>query len=309
MEISELDRYRKTAFIPSGEVSYLDVPSGRASDATALDVPSGRASDATAENGPAALFVHGVGTNAYLWRNLIDLLGADRRCIALDLPLHGQSPAGPDHDFTLAGLASLLEEFCAELALTEVDLVAHDTGGAVAQIFAARHPERLRTFCLTNCDTHDNVPPEAFKPTVDLAAAGAISAGAPALLADIGQARSLLFGTGYEDIGRLGLDVVRSFLEPILGTPERARQFERFLLSLHASDLLDAEPDLARLTVPTLVAWGTADVFFDLSWAYWLGKTIPGVTEVAEIDGGMLFFPDERADALAPPLRRLWSVR
>ncbi len=296
MQLSELGKYRKTAFLHSGEISYLDVPPDRGNAAGA-------------GTGPAALFVHGVGTNAYLWRNLIGLLAGGRRCIALDLPLHGQSPAGPGHDFALGGLASVLEEFCAGLDLAEVDLVAHDTGGAVAQIFASRHPERLHTLCLTNCDTHDNVPPEAFKATVDLAAAGAISAGAPALLADIGQARSLVFGTGYEDIAHLDLDVTRSFLEPVLGTAADARQFERFLLSLQATDLLAAEPELARLTVPTLIAWGTADVFFELSWAYWLQRTIPGVTAVAEIDGGKLFFPDERAAELAPLLLRHWSAR
>jgi pimeloyl-ACP methyl ester carboxylesterase len=284
VEIAELDRNRKTVIAGSGEVSYIDVG-----------------------DGPAALFVHGIGTNAHLWRNVISLLADDRRLIALDLPLHGQSPASPDHDFSLGALASMLDEFCAGLGLQQVDLVASDTGGAVAQIFAARHPERLRSLCLTNCDTHDNVPPEAFKPTVELAASGAIAAGAPALLADIEQARSIVFGTGYEDIGHLGLDVARSFLEPVLGTPERARQFERLLLALAPGDLLEAEPKLAKLDVPTLVVWGTGDVFFDLSWAHWLRDTIPGVTEVVELDGARLFFPDERADVLAPLLRRHWN--
>jgi glutamyl-tRNA synthetase len=59
-------------------------------------------------------------------------------------------------------------------------------------------------------------------------------------------------------------------------------------------------PALARLTAPTLVVWANADPFFELSWAYWLQRTIPGVTEVAEIDGGLLFFPDERAAEMAP---------
>ena len=156
MDIGELDRHRKSVRTASGEVSYLDVGEG-----------------------PVAVFVHGVGTNAHFWRNLIGLLRQERRCVALDLPLHGRSPAGPASDFTLAALASVLEEFCAALAWDQLDLVGHDTGGAIAQIFAARHPERLRSFCLTNCDTHDNVPPEAFKPTVDLAAAGGDRRGRP----------------------------------------------------------------------------------------------------------------------------------
>jgi pimeloyl-ACP methyl ester carboxylesterase len=151
------------------------------------------------------------------------------------------------------------------------------------------------------------VPPEAFKPTIDLAASGALAAGAPALLADIETARELAFGSGYSDVTRLGLDVVRSFLEPVLGAPDRARQFERFLLSLRPDDLLAAEPELARLTVPTLIVWGTGDVFFELSWAYWLKDLIPGAAEVVEIDGARLFFPDERAAELAAALRAFWQ--
>ena len=70
------------------------------------------------------------------------------------------------------------------------------------------------------------------------------------------------------------------------------------------------EPALAQLDVPTLVVWGTADEFFELHWARWLRDTIPGVRQVVELPGAKLFFPDERADELAPLLTRHWaSVR
>ena len=75
-------------------------------------------------------------------------------------------------DLSLNGLAALLDELCERLGLAQVDVVANDTGGAVAQVFAARYPDRIRTLTLTNCDVHDNFPPEAFKPFVDLAAVG-----------------------------------------------------------------------------------------------------------------------------------------
>jgi pimeloyl-ACP methyl ester carboxylesterase len=258
-------------------------------------------------DGPVALFVHGVGTNALLWRNVMELL-PERRGIALDLPVHGHSPARPDQDLSLGGLASVLEEFCDALHLSQIDLVANDTGGAVAQIFAARHPERLRTFTLTNCDTHDNVPPEAFLPTVELARAGALAPTAPALLADLAVARRAVFGTGYEDPEQPPLDVVDAFLRPVLGTVETARQFETMLAALGPADLLAAEPALRQLHVPTLIVWGTGDSFFDLPWAYWLRDTIPGATEVVEIDGARLFFPDERAADLVPHLQQHWAA-
>ena len=70
----------------------------------------------------------------------------------------------------------MLDELCERLGLAQVDLVANDTGGAVAQVFAARYPERIRTLTLTNCDVHDNFPPEAFKPFVALAEIGRVRA-------------------------------------------------------------------------------------------------------------------------------------
>jgi pimeloyl-ACP methyl ester carboxylesterase len=285
MSLEDFDSYRARITTPGADISYVDVGEG-----------------------PVALFVHGVGTNAYLWRNLIEQLAPARRCVAFDLPLHGDSPARPDQDFTLGGLAALIEEFCDALDLSEVDLVAHDTGGALAQIFASRHPERLRTFVLTNCDTHDNVPPEAFKPTVDLAKAGVLAPSAPALLADLPTAREAIFATGYENSEHLSLDMVRAFLEPVLGSADSAKQFERMLSLLAPDDLLAAEPALMRLEVPTLVVWGTADVFFDVRWAYWLRDTIPGVREVVELPGARLFFPDERAAELAQHVVRHWNA-
>jgi pimeloyl-ACP methyl ester carboxylesterase len=73
MQLAELDAHRHTAATRSGEISYLDIGTG-----------------------PVALFVHGVGTNAYLWRNVIGALRAPRRCIAVDLPLDGARLFFPD---------------------------------------------------------------------------------------------------------------------------------------------------------------------------------------------------------------------
>ena len=58
--------------------------------------------------------------------------------------------------------------------------------------------------------------------------------------------------------------------------------------------------------MPTLIAWATHDVFFDLSWAYWLKNLIPGASGVIEIDG-RLFFPEERPGDLIDALRKHWD--
>jgi pimeloyl-ACP methyl ester carboxylesterase len=143
---NELEAHRRTAATELGEISYLDVGQG-----------------------PTALFVHGVFTNALFWRNVIPAVSSQRRCVAIDLPAHGQTRTTESWDLSLGGLAQALVALCDAIDTGPVDLVANDTGGAVAQIFAATNPQRLRSLTLTNCDTQGNIPPPDFAPIVDLA--------------------------------------------------------------------------------------------------------------------------------------------
>ncbi len=286
MDLQEFDSHRRTVDLAGGPVSYVDVG------------PSG---------GRTVLFVHGLGTNAYLWSGVIAELSREHRCVAPDWPLHGQTPMPADQDFTLGGLARFVEDFCAAMDLTGIDLVGNDTGGAVCQTFAVAHPERLATFTLTNCDTHDNLPPDGFEQVVEAAQKGLLAPNGPELLARPAIARRQSFGGAYEDAGLPDDVTVRAFLEPVLGTVERGREFERLLTSLSAKDLMALEPKLRELTVPTLIVWGTDDRFFELKWAYWLRDTIAGAREVVEVPGGRLFFPHERPHELVTALRAFWS--
>ena len=292
MQLTELEAHRHSITTRSGEISYIDVG------------PAG--------TGPVALFVHGIATNASLWRNVIGALSGQRpdhrRCIAPDLPLHGHSPVTTDQDLSVAALAEGLEDFCDALGLTSIHLVANDTGGAIAQIFAARHPERLATLTFTNCDTAGNLPPEEFKPTVELARAGNLAPTAVALFADLDAAAKVAFGAGYEHLDQVDPAVIRSYLEPCFATLERAREFERLLSAMDDADLVAVTPQLREITVPTLIVWGTGDAFFDVSWAYRLRDTIPGTTRVVTVDGARLFFPDERPMDLVPHLEQHWSA-
>ncbi|MGC4807749.1 alpha/beta fold hydrolase [Micromonospora sp. DT233] len=287
MNLQEFQRHKKTVDTASGPIGYADVGEG-----------------------PVAFFVHGLGTNGYLWRRVIGELRHERRCIAIDLPGHGSSPAGETQDLSLSALADTIEHFLDALELTGVDLVANDTGAAISQIFVSRHPERLTSLTLTNCEAHDNIPNEAFKGTVELARRGELAPIAQNMIVDIETARSgdRAIGLNYEFPDLLTDETLRTYLEPVCGTLAAARAFERLLSSLDSKDLLGAEPGLRALTAPTLIVWGTGDFHFEVSWAYWLRDLIPGASEVVEIEGGKLYFPDERADEFLPHLRRHWAA-
>jgi pimeloyl-ACP methyl ester carboxylesterase len=257
--------------------------------------------------GPAALFVHGVLVNADIWRNVIWDVADVRRCIAPDLPAHGASPVGDAADLTLNGHAAMLDELCGRLGLTQVDVVANDTGGAVAQVFAARYPQRVRTLTLTNCDVHDNFPPESFKPFVALAESGEFGPLVAAMAGDLDLARSEVgFAQGYAKPELLSDELLTSYLGAFV--PDQGKGLERFLTAPSADELMAVEPLLAALEVPAQVAWGTADIFFGPEWAERLQAMIPGVERVTLVPDAMLFWPDERAADLVPLLREFWAA-
>src|SRR5260370_2791286 len=128
-----------------------------------IQTPSGRISYTEQGSGPVALLVHGVLLNGYLWRHQQAGLSDVRRTIAVDLLAHGDTEIAPDQDVSVAANAKMLNEFLDALSIDKADVVGNDSGGGICQIFSALYPERVRNLTLTNCDTHHNWPPEAFK--------------------------------------------------------------------------------------------------------------------------------------------------
>jgi pimeloyl-ACP methyl ester carboxylesterase len=237
-----------------------------------VETLSGRISYAAAGSGPVALFVHGVVLNKHLWRHQLIGLSDICRCIAVDLLAHGDTEIAPDQDVSVTANAKMLKEMLDVLKIDQVDLIGNDSGGGIAQIFAALNPGRVRTLTLTNCDTHDNWPPEAFKPFVDMVKAGGLRDTLNAMLAD---------KTIFRSPGALG----PAYEQPETVTDE------------------DIETYLRKLQAPTLIIWGTDDVYFPVKWAHWLAETIPGAKPPVELTGARIFFPEERADEFNQLLR------
>src|SRR5258708_8447391 len=164
-----------------------------------IQTSSGRISYIEAGSGPVALFVHGVLLNKHLWRRQLTGLSDIRRCIAVDLLAHGDTEIEPGKDASGTANANMLREVLDALQIDKVDVVGNDSGGGIAQIFAALNPERVRSLILTDCDTHDNWPPEAFKPFLKMAAAGGLRDTVNAMLADKAIDRSPpALGPAYE---------------------------------------------------------------------------------------------------------------
>jgi pimeloyl-ACP methyl ester carboxylesterase len=269
-----------------------------------IETPSGRISYAEAGSGPVALFVHGVVLNKHVWRHQLAGLSDVHHCIAVDLLAHGDTEIKPNQDVSVTANANMLREVLDALQIGQVDLVGNDSGGGIAQIFAALNPERLRTLTLTNCDTHDNWPPEAFRPFVDMAIAGGLSGTLNAMLADKSIYRSPgALGPAYEHPERVSDEEIEIYLRPLVRSEQRTRDLQRFVVAFDNKHTVAIEPKLRELQAPTLIVWGTDDIYFPVEWAHWLAGTIPGAKQPVELAGARIFFPEERAEVFNQLLR------
>jgi pimeloyl-ACP methyl ester carboxylesterase len=270
-----------------------------------MSTPLGTVGYREAGAGPVALFIHGVFVSGDLWGGQLEGLADLRRCVAVDLLGHGASSCPPAEGMSLAAQAEMILAVLDGLGAEQADLVGNDSGGAIAQLVAARAPERVRSLTLTDCDTDTNLPPAAFAPFVEMARTGALKAMLPVVAADPAAGRDAL-ASSLEHPEAISDADIAARLAP-LGEPDRAAAIEAMVASMDAEVLVGIRAELGRLRVPTLMVWGTADDFFDVSWARWLEQTIPGAVGVRLVEGGKLYHPLERPAELNAALREFWT--
>ena len=215
-----------------------------------------------------------------------------RRTIAVDLLAHGDTEIAPDQNVSVTANAKMLSEFLDVLNIDKVDLVGNDSGGGISQIFSALYPERVRTLTLTNCDTHDNWPPEAFKPFVAMVKAGYLRGTLEAMLSDKSIYRSPdALGPAYEHPENVTDETIENYLRPFLASNERTRDLERFVEAFDNKHTVAIEPKLKTFEAPTLIVWGTDDIYFDVKWSRWLADEIPGTQRRVEFKSADSFLP------------------
>ncbi|MGB6976381.1 MAG: haloalkane dehalogenase [Gammaproteobacteria bacterium] len=93
--------------------------------------------------GNTILFLHGMPTSSYLWRNIIPTLGRHGRCIAPDLIGMGKSDK-PDIPYRLFDHIEYVEAFIAALNLQRITLVMHGWGAMIGFDYAMRNEKNIQ---------------------------------------------------------------------------------------------------------------------------------------------------------------------
>jgi len=224
--------------------------------------------------GDPIVLVHGLLTNGELWREVAPRLAADFRVIAPDWPLGSHEiPLNAGADRSPLGLAAVIADFMAALELENVTLVGNDTGGALCQLVAVHHPERLARLVLTPCDAYENFLPPAFRPLQLLARIpGATYPIVQSMR--LAQARRLPIAFGWVT-KRADDELTRSWMQPAISSRKIRADAAAVLRGIAPRYTLEAARRFGSFDKPVLIAWAPEDRFFKMRFGERLAREFP----------------------------------
>ncbi|WP_028936655.1 alpha/beta fold hydrolase [Pseudonocardia spinosispora] len=253
-------------------------------------------------DGPVIVLIHGLLVNGSLWRDVVPLLSENARVVVPELPMGSHRiPMKPDADLTPPGVARLIADFLDALDLRDVTLIGNDTGGAMCQLVATRHPERLARFVLTNCDSHKNFLPPMFRPlqwiTQVPGVARVIARGLqiPAL-------RRLPMAYGWLTRTEVDRERSDSWVGPMATIPGVRRDVVKLLGGIHPRYTVEAATKLRAFDRPTMLIWGRKDRFFTRRHAEKLAAEFADA-RLVWVEDSATFVPVDAPDRLAGLVR------
>ena len=264
-----------------------------------IDLPTGRLAYRERGAGPPVVFVHGLLVNADLWRNVVPTIAdAGYRCLTPDWPLGSHhTPMPPTADLSPPGVARLIAEFLDALDLTDVTLVANDTGGALTQLVMTDHPKRLAKVVLTPCDALDYFFPPGFAPLTKLAAVpGFIRLLSQLVQLPLVQRLPLAYGMLMRRMPPA--EDMASYVRPCRESAGVRRDLRRFLRGVHRRHTLAAAEKLPDFTAPVLLVGAAGDRVFPARLADRLAELLPDARQVTVADS-YTFVPEDQPAELA----------
>ena len=222
-------------------------------------------------DGPAVLFLHGLGSSGSDWSLQLADFETRHRVILADLPAHGRSMA-TGRSLSVDGMAADVAKLLAVLDESPAHVVGLSLGGCVALALALDVPARVRSLTLVNAFAR--LRPCGARSLGRMLTRGALLAVAPMRIVAAHVARGLFPRPDQRD---LYLAAVASLSR----TPRRA-----YAGSVRALLAFDVVSRLGAVTQPTLVVAGARDLTVPLAAKEVLANGIPGARLLVLPDSG-----------------------
>ncbi|MFB6082823.1 MAG: alpha/beta fold hydrolase [Halorientalis sp.] len=227
----------------------------------------------TANEDPPVLFLHGIPTWSYLWRDVAPAVAeeTDRRVIVPDQLGYGNSSMHDGFDRSVRAQELMVRDLLDGLGIDEFALVAHDIGGGAAVRYAAHRPDEVTDLVMANAVCYDSWPVEFIS---DLGLPDTVEQ-------DPEEFQSMLEGAFRQ--GLYGDDADETFIEGIAApwtTETGQRSLCRNAVATNTNHT--TEIDYGEISADLLCLWGADDVMQPLEYGERLAAEVGG--EVIELD-------------------------
>ncbi|MFC7138530.1 alpha/beta fold hydrolase [Halosimplex aquaticum] len=235
--------------------------------------------------GDPVIFLHGIPTNSYLWRNVIGSIAEERRVIVPDMLGYGNSSMRDEFDRSIRAQEEMLAALIAALDLGTVSLVGHDLGGGVALRYAVHNPDAVERLVLSNAVAYDSWPVQTIT-----------ELGLPETVEDqsVGEVQEMLDGMFRQT---LTADPDEAFLEG-MKTPwnseEGLTSLVRAAIATNTNHTTEIDP--ADITAETLLLWGADDEFQPIESAQRLQDDIDNAS-LTGLDDATHWVMEDRPEA------------
>lgn len=260
-------------------------------------------------DGPPVVFVHGAYVTGALWNATVADLAVDHRCLVPTWPFGAQSaPVSQDVDLGVIAAGRRVAGFLERLDLRRVTLVANDTGGGVllsALGASTLDLTRIAGIVLTNCDSYEHFPPQAFAPLVRVCRTSELAG--RLMLKMLTTRRGIARFVG--GVSLKGIDPLKypEIFGGFLDSAGVRRDAVRFTAGLEPRYTLAAAQAIAKCSLPVLIAWGADDPMFPVSHAERLGRSFPDAS-VRIIDDSQTYVMVDQPQATADAIRNFTQL-
>lgn len=281
--------------------SKLDIPS------KFVEVNGSKMHYVEAGEGDPILFLHGIPTSCYLWRNIIPHLTSLGRCIAPDLIGFGKSDK-PDIEYTIFDHIKYIEKFIETLGLKKITLVMHGWGSVIGFDYAMRHEK--------NCN--GLVFYEAFLRFLDEEEVALPFEEQVSMLEELEVSGASINGVSFVDkmiaqnaMRTLSTEEMQNYHEPFQkeGT---IKPIHQYLLELPKGNgstkidhlIADYSKKLTHSTLPKLLLYALPGLVTTMATVMWAKEHLPNI-EIIEV-GEELHFAQESSPQLMGEAISIW---
>lgn len=253
--------------------------------------------------GTPVVFLHGVPTSAYLYREIVRAMHEEFDCIAFDWPGFGSSAKPKRLDLSHRARMEHLGALLDGLGLGKVHLVVHDVGGPAGLLFAVEHPERVEKLVVLNTTIYkrDYRPP--------LPALAQMIPGIRELSRPLFQkpAFDFFFKHGCARPQRLRSDVLENHWRLASGDNGTRVVFDTWAqLPEGAASIERIRTHLDKLSCPALVLFGADDPYLPPPNAERLAKALPNA-ELQLLANAGHFLQEDAPEEVAERIMRFMS--